>query len=361
LCAGSVAWAAAPANDRFANRIALTGTNIVVTGTNVGANKEGAEPDHAGNRGGNSVWWSWIAPANGDVTITTDGSTNDLEGPLDTLLAVYTGSALSTLSVVASNDDHSVLVTSRVRFQAIQNVQYQIAVDGFNDGGGGTSGNIMLTLAFASEPIVRPPNDNFANRAALVGSSVATNASNTNATRQPGEPVHAGKLGDTSVWWTWTAPTGITVRISTEGSGLDTLLAAYSGTSLSNLTEVASSDDIDPAEGILTSALILQAAAGQTFQIAVDGFDGASGPIRLRLDPVAASLSAPRTLADRRFQFTVAGALGKAYNIEVTENFSGWSLAGTITNTNASVIFIDPLAGQRAKGFYRAVLVPELP
>src|ERR1043165_2833468 len=200
-------FSAAPANDKFINRITLTGTNITTSGSNVGANKESGEPDHAGNIGGKSIWWSWTAPTNGEVVITTDGSTNG-DAMVDTVLAVYTGSAVTALSLVASNDDHGVFVTSKVRFQAIKGTNYQIAVDGYNDGTPGAtadSGNIMLNLVFISEPILRPPNDNFTNRIGLSGGSVTANGSNVEATREPGEPLHAEKLGDTSVWWQWTA------------------------------------------------------------------------------------------------------------------------------------------------------------
>src|SRR5439155_22967066 len=48
-----------PANDLFANRAVLVGNAIVANGSNIGATKESGEPDHAGNAGGKSVWWSW--------------------------------------------------------------------------------------------------------------------------------------------------------------------------------------------------------------------------------------------------------------------------------------------------------------
>src|SRR5713226_3675560 len=113
-------WAQRPGNDQFNSRILLTGTNLSVTGSNIGATKQNGEPNHAGNVGGASVWWSWAAPTNGDLTITTDGSVHSDGTPLDTLLGVYTGATVSHLSLVASNDDHGVFVTSRVRFEAVQ-------------------------------------------------------------------------------------------------------------------------------------------------------------------------------------------------------------------------------------------------
>ena len=109
------ARAAAPANDRFSSRIAITSTNITVLGSNVGATKESGEPNHAGNVGGSSVWWSWTAPTNGELRVTTDGS------DFDTLLGVYTGPRANALTVIATNDDHGAqgTVTSRVRFPSI--------------------------------------------------------------------------------------------------------------------------------------------------------------------------------------------------------------------------------------------------
>ena len=66
LLIGVPAWSfrqAAPANDNFANAIVLTGNTLTTSGSNVAATKEAGEPNHAGNSGGASVWWSWTAPA----------------------------------------------------------------------------------------------------------------------------------------------------------------------------------------------------------------------------------------------------------------------------------------------------------
>ena len=63
-----------PLNDDFAGRTVLTGASISLSASNKGATKEPGEPDHAGGTGGSSVWWTWTAPANGEVRITTDGS-----------------------------------------------------------------------------------------------------------------------------------------------------------------------------------------------------------------------------------------------------------------------------------------------
>ena len=74
--------------DAFSSRIGISGASGRMTGSNVGASKEFGEPNHGGNRGGASVWWSWTAPATGTVTFDTQGS------DFDTLLAVYRGSSV---------------------------------------------------------------------------------------------------------------------------------------------------------------------------------------------------------------------------------------------------------------------------
>lgn len=126
-----------PSNNNFADRLALTGASATVTGTNVGATKEPGEPNHAGNAGGASVWWTWAPPCTGSVEINTFGRSFDMT------LGGYTGSTVSTLALVASNDDSGGGLTSRVTFEAIAGTPYQIAVDGY----GGASGDIVLHAA----------------------------------------------------------------------------------------------------------------------------------------------------------------------------------------------------------------------
>ena len=131
--------AARPSNDQFVNRISLTGNTGAAIGYNVLATKESGEPFHAGNGGGVSVWWKWVSPGEGQVSVDTHTSA------FDTLLAVYTGSAVNSLTAIAANDnDGSINNTSGLFFQAHTGVEYEIAVDGFN----GASGDIALHWNF---------------------------------------------------------------------------------------------------------------------------------------------------------------------------------------------------------------------
>lgn len=132
----------APANDNFDNATVIGAgldTNIVLSGSNLGATLEPGEAFHADSPSGRSVWWTWTATANGSVVISTEGST------FDTLLAVYMGNSVSSLVSVISNDDDGGKKTSRVLFRAIGGETYRIAVDGFQ----GESGDIALSIAKA--------------------------------------------------------------------------------------------------------------------------------------------------------------------------------------------------------------------
>jgi hypothetical protein len=134
--APSSALASPPVNDDFANAHDLDGGSTAsASGTNLDAGAEPGEPDHDGVPAMASVWYRWTAPADGTVKVDTCSS------DFDTVLAVYTGSAIDTLTSVASNDDTCDL-QSRVRFNATAGTTYLIAVDGY----GGQEGAIALEL-----------------------------------------------------------------------------------------------------------------------------------------------------------------------------------------------------------------------
>jgi hypothetical protein len=136
----------------------------------------------------------------------------------------------------------------------------------------GAIATIPITLTFNLPQL--PAGDMFSNRVALVGESGIVAGNNINATSEPGEPLHAGKPGGSSVWYTWTAPNTGVVSLQTIGSTFDTLLAVYSGMSVTSLVSLASDEDHG---GFYTSALKFDAFNGQQYQFAIDGFGGAQG------------------------------------------------------------------------------------
>ena len=214
----------------------MTGTNLTGTGSNVGASQESGEPNPTGNAAGQSVWWSWTAPCNGLLSIDATASS------FYPLVEVYTGSSLLSLTTAANGG-------GTISFLVTAGTTYQISLDGYSYYYP-SSGNISFNLNF----IPAPPNDNFANRITITGTSVTVSGSNIAATLEPNEPVHTENFhgieswtGSQSVWWTWQAPKSGTVTISTSGSAFSTIIEVYTGTSISTLTEVAGSPQLFPS------------------------------------------------------------------------------------------------------------------
>ncbi len=256
-----------PPNDSFYNAFAIGGAAGGTNGASIGATKEAGEPSHAGNSGGKSVWYRWTPAVNGTAVIDTTGSA------FDTLLAVYTGASVAGLTSIASNNDiPGSNPRSRVTFSVIAGTTYRIAVDGLN----GDSGSVVLNWNEVTGP---PVNDSFSSAIVLAGSSGSTNGTNINATKQSGEPNHAGNTGGSSIWYRWTPAIGGQVTFNTLGSTFDTLLAVYTGSSLGSLTVVATNDDL--SLNFLQSQVTFTALAGTTYRIAVDGYNGDIGMLTL--------------------------------------------------------------------------------
>ena len=135
-----------PANDHFAQAavLQLADSSVSVTGTNIAATAEPGEPDHDTEKAARSVWWRWTAPGSAPVTLTTMGSN------FDTVVGVYTGGSVGSLTKIASNDDEDrgVVRTSKLTFNPVAGTTYAIAVDGWE----ASFGQIALTLTQAAAP-----------------------------------------------------------------------------------------------------------------------------------------------------------------------------------------------------------------
>lgn len=130
-----------------------------------------------------------------------------------------------------------------------------------------------------SAPTAPPSNDNFSNAQLIIGTSSSVTGTNVGASKQLGEPNHAGDAGGASVWYRWQPTSNGAAAFATTGSSFDTLLAVYTGSSVGNLTLIAENDDADSST--LQSALSFDAQAGIVYYIAVDGFAGDTGSIVL--------------------------------------------------------------------------------
>lgn len=129
-----------------------------------------------------------------------------------------------------------------------------------------------------------PVNDNFADAIELTLDTPQT-GTNRNATRQSGEPDHAGSPAQRSVWYAYSSiyvmSLTITLDHNSPSDGADYRLAVYTGTGLSDLIEVDSVTGASPAAMTLT----IPVYAGVIYYIAVDGIDGAFGDFIITISP----------------------------------------------------------------------------
>lgn len=282
--------------DHLTNNITLsTGTNLVLHSSNVDATHQKGEPQHAGVPGGKSVWFAWRATAAGTVVMDTEGSN------FDTVLAVYTNRSLGLITsptnlveVAANDDDSAIAPLSRVKFTAFANITYLIAVDGKQ----GFAGDVRLTIR--QQRTTTAPNDFLAN-ATRISLGTPAPVSSVGATKERDEPDHAGNTGGASMWFRVDLPRGVPVRISTTNSNFDTLLAVYTNSSvvfqpstppvMEELRLVAANDD---AEGTnRTSEVRFVTGNTPSYWIAVDGYNGAEGTIRLNIAPQSTQSGVP--------------------------------------------------------------------
>src|SRR5688572_20662531 len=89
----------------------------------------------------------------------------------------------------------------------------------------------LQVTAFSFKSEAAAGNDRFADAQVISGSIGTTTDSNNGASKEPGEPNHAGEPGGSSIWFRWTAPASGRFSFNTVGSSFDTLLAVYTGTS----------------------------------------------------------------------------------------------------------------------------------
>ena len=262
-------WAAQPANDDFADAAPLSGPSGTVTGTTIAATAETGEPQHFNDGSGSNhytVWYSWVAPEDGTVTFDTAGSER-------AQVAVYTGDSLGALTLLGAQ---SIAAAGPVEVAVSADTTYRIVV-GAQDQFPGD-----YKLSWSVGP---PANDNVADAPQLAGQSTVlfpdvVHGSSLGATKEPGEPDHAGEPGGHSVWWKW-APWqgGEQISFDTVGSSFATVLAVYTRSVDGTLTPVAADNG---SAGGGASRVTFAAAYNVEYYVAVDGVDGASGAVTLR-------------------------------------------------------------------------------
>ncbi|HEX8551714.1 MAG TPA: S8 family serine peptidase [Abditibacteriaceae bacterium] len=219
-------------HDNFAAAYAIGGSSGRVGLGNRGATRETGEPNHGGEGGITSVWYSWTPTASGSVTFTTAGSS------FDTLLGIYTGTSVGATTQRAFNDDESAtLSTSKATFTAVAGTNYRIAVDGYN----GATGDILLawtqTVAGGSEATISEPQT--AETSSVRLSSASALVRGAQITLQFTGALEAATAGDPSRY-----------AVTVNGQSVDVSSAAYADSRVTLWLD----------EGVLTAGAAVQVA-----------------------------------------------------------------------------------------------------
>jgi alpha-tubulin suppressor-like RCC1 family protein len=149
-----------------------------------------------------------------------------------------------------------------------------------------------ITIPFSDAPFIS-------------GRSGTESASSVDATIEPGERWQSiNDPGGASLWWTWEAPANGQVIFDTNGSDFDTILGLYSGPSITQLEMLAENDDADGLQSRLTATV----ESGRQYRVRVDGYEGATGNVKLNwtfvAQPSPATSSNARLNQSRELYYT---------------------------------------------------------
>ncbi len=139
-------------NDYFVASMDLSGNSGSVNDSNADATFETGEPPIDAGSGRATIWFSWTAPDSGRLTVDTFGSN------FDTVLAVYSGSSLPSLTRLIYNDDSRQTDTyfqSTVTLDVTSGTEYHFRVNRY----GSTGGDVTLNWEFATVGVPTAPTD----------------------------------------------------------------------------------------------------------------------------------------------------------------------------------------------------------
>ena len=263
--------ASGPTNDDFANATVISSVPFSIAEDTSQATFDPSDPGGCSSNG--SVWFAYTPPSNVRIDADTFGSS------YDTVLSAWTGTQ-GALNLIACNDDFSGL-QSKISFQATGGTTYYFMV-AFCCGSGGNGGG---SLQFSVNQILPPGNDDFADATPVASLPFSDTVDLATATTQASEPSPSCVGLQNTVWYAFTPTTTASVTARTEQFGAG--LSVYTGTSLTNLTELGCSQFAD------SQFVTFRAQANTTYYLQVGGWCcGGFGPVTFRLDV------APNPVAD---------------------------------------------------------------
>ena len=284
------------AGDYFGSRVAVAGDTIAIgsPGTKTSNSQSGVVHVYERNAGGTNAWgrvkklipvYEYPGRTDFGASLAIDGnviiagaSTTD-EGSMHVAGVAY----VFERNAGGTNNWGQVKKLISSDLDKDDRFGFSVAIDGntavagavYEKSGGTNAGAVYVFDGYD----VPPASDTFEDAGSLTGDIGIADGNNTNATVEPNEPAHAGNGGPYhSVWWDWQGAAGAfaienaegdALLIDTSGSDFDTVLAVYTGLTVSNLTVVATNDNAEA--GIETSEVYFQYSPGENYHIVVDG------------------------------------------------------------------------------------------
>ena len=240
--------------------------NLITHGTSTGDTSD-ATNDGSASCGDSDespdVWFQYPAFESGVVRVDTCGTS------WDTVLSVHSGCPGTAANELACNDD-ACGVQSIIEFPVTAGTSYLIRVAGFQ----GASGPFTLTVT----PVVGVEGDNCAD-ATEIGDGAW--AGDTSQATNDGDASCGNSSSSPDVWFSYTAAQDGLVEVKTCGTTWDTVVSVHTGCPGTAANELACNDDACAVQ----SRVLVMVEAGQTYLIRVAGFQGATGPFTLSVQP----------------------------------------------------------------------------
>jgi PKD domain len=261
----AVSWtgtaAAAPINDNFAQATPITALPFSDTADLSYATTEPGEPQNC-YFSSQTAWYSYTTPTEKVVEVDPTGGTAFYPE-----VNVYraNGSDISSLSFVRCAN-----FGQKATFTAQAGATYYFQTESLF----GYFGTVQLRV----REILPPPNDDFANATPVTSVPYSDSQSAVAATKESGEPnPSCAPSPPSNSWWYAFTPTNTDSYQVSLGSGTWSTEAVYTGTSLTDLTQIACR-----SQGGASTAF--RGIAGTTYYIQVsDVYGGQYGLITLNL------------------------------------------------------------------------------
>jgi hypothetical protein len=235
-----------PANDNFTDRIAMAGLTNQVSSDATGATLEPGESTPFPSLPWGSVWFSWIAPTNGWLTLESFAPEAEVGE-----IVCYTGQSIESLDRIQPQWFPGDQRAIEVAFGQ----EYDFAL--FNSG--------QFSFRWTLYP--SPPNDGFEHRIVLSGESNQISGTMDYILDDPREPADCLFWGG-AVWYAWVAPEDGSLFVSFPGSSCEMRAFVYQGNAVEELVRSESRPAIWPAP------FEWHIKAGEEYAIAVCGGGG---------------------------------------------------------------------------------------